>query len=242
MTRLALLSSEDHGNLRVITERSAIFGDNVMSSDVFTFEFRRLQGNYPLVFQKDAAGNLFPRALFGFEEGENLYLDKSGWRAGYVPAIIRREPFLIGFQKTPEESEDKRLLSIDLDHPRVSTTEGEQLFQPLGGNTPFLDETAALLETIYKGIEHTRAFMQALQEHQLTEIINFEVVMQDGSKNQLLGYHGINEQQLRQLKGPVLEDFSEKGFLAPMFMIIASLSSIGRLIDLKNARMKQSAE
>ena len=242
MANPALLDKLAHKDVRVITQRSASYGDNVMSCMVFTFEFRRLQSHYPLVLQQDAGGNFFPQALFGFQKGENLYLDASGWNASYVPAMIRREPFLIGLQTSHEVTDERRLLSIDMDHPRVNTSKGEPLFQPLGGNTPFLEQSANLLETIYQGIEHTRAFMSVLQEHQLVETMNFEIELNDGSRNQLIGYHGIDERRVQQLDGPVLEQFSQRGFLLPLFMMLASLSSMQRLIDLKNAAHEGSSE
>jgi hypothetical protein len=206
----------------------------------FPFEFRNIQACYPILFHNDAKGELYPVALFGFQEGENLFLDESGWNASYVPAMIRREPFLIGYQGSEiQEDEDKpRVLSIDLDHPRVSKEEGELLFQPLGGRTPFLESIANLMEDIYTGYLHNRIFMEALQEHELVESVTLDITLNDGSENQMLGFQAINEDKVQQLPGDVLQDFSEKHLLMPLFMVLASMVNLRTLIELKNKQLE----
>lgn len=239
MNNYALLNNVDHQDVRVITARAAKYGDRVMFAITYPAEFRNIQAFYPILFHKNTADEVWPVALFGFEEDENLFLDDDGWHAGYVPAMIRRAPFLIGYQKSKDASqaEPMRVLSVDMDHPRVSRNEGQPLFLPLGGRTPYLEEAAALLEDIYAGQEHGRKFVAALQEHGLLESVTMDIQLNDGSRNQLFGFHTIDEEKLRKLSGLTLEDFSERGFLLPLFMVVASTVNLRRLVELKNARL-----
>lgn len=239
MTNLALLNNVDHEDLKIITERSAKYGDNVMYAMTFPHEFRDIQAHYPILFHKDANGEFYPLALFGFQQGENLFLDERGWNAAYVPAMIRREPFMIGFQNVKDQAgaDPQRMLSLDMDHPRVSKESGERLFQPLGGRTPFLDDTANLLELIYQGVEQNKKLIAAVLEHDLVESITFDIVLSDGSKNQLLGFHAINEEKLQQLPGSILESFSKDGLLMPIFMALASMTNIRTLIELRERKL-----
>ena len=237
MSDFALLNNVDHQDLRVITDRAPRYGDDVMLALTFPFEFRNVQAHYPILFQSDANDGYYPVALFGFEQGENLFLDADGWHAAYVPAMIRREPFLIGFQESADAGGRTRVLSIDMDHPRVNAEVGEPLFQPLGGRTPFLENAANLLETIYLGIDHNKAFVQALQAHDLLEALTFEIALQDGTRNQLIGFHGLVEEKVQALSGTALGEFNERGYLMPMFMALASLANVQRLVELKNARV-----
>ena len=239
MTNNAILNNVDHPDLRVITERSAKYGDNVMYALTFPFEFRSVQACYPILFHQDANGNLYPVALFGFEEKENLFLDKSGWDAPYVPAMIRREPFLIGYQgsEDKEDADKPRVLSIDLDHPRVSKEEGEPLFQPLGGYTPFLENIADLMESIYQGYLHNKVLMEALKKYDLLESVTFDITLKDGSENRLLGFHTIDEDKVQQLPGEVLQEFSQQHILMPLFMVLASTVNVRSLIERKNERL-----
>lgn len=243
MSNYVLLNAEKHKDLRVINTRSAKLGDQVMSSLTFPFEFRNVQAHYPILFQQDKNGEHNPVALYGFEQGENLFLDDSGWHARYVPAMIRREPFVIGFQNQEQDGVEGevRVLTIDMEHPRISHTEGENLFQPLGGQTEFLEESANLMEAIYASLDHCRSFIRALQEHELLESANFEISLQDGSKNQLLGFSMLNEDRVQSLPGEVLQSFNEQGFLMPMFMALASMANMDELVQRKNERVLKAA-
>ena len=236
MPDIVLVNNVDHQDLRIITDRSARYGDAVMHAQTFPFEFRNVQACYPILFQQDGRGGYYPVALFGFQHGENLFLDDAGWQAGYVPAMVRREPFLIGFQdsKEPGRPARTRVLSLDLEHPRVSREHGEPLFQPLGGRTPFLEAAADLLETIYMGLEHSRAFVRALVEHDLIEAVTLEIVLRDGSRNQLIGYHCLTEERVQALSGAILGELNAEGYLMPLFMALASMANVQRLVDLKN--------
>ena len=234
-----LLNDQDHQDVRIITERSALYGDDVMMALTFPFEFRNVQAHYPILFQRDGQGTLYPVALFGFEERENLFLGETGWRAPYIPAMVRRAPFLIGFKKssTSPDGGPTRMLSLDMAHPRVNREIGEPLFQPFGGRTPFLENAADLLETIYAGTEHSAAFVAALQEHDLVESVTFEIVLNDGSRNELIGFSTIAEEKVQALRGNVLEEFNNKGYLMPLFMAMASLANVQGLVELKNEKL-----
>lgn len=240
MADLALVNNVDHRDLRIITERSAAYGDDVMFARTFPFEFRSVQAFYPILLHRDPSGELYPIALFGFKEKENLFLDDAGWHAHYVPAMIRRQPFLIGYQDPAGQAGagPARMLSIDLGHPRVNKAAGEALFQPLGGRTPWLEDMAALLETIYGGYVHSKAFVQALQQHDLVESVTFDVALNDGSRNQLLGFYAINEKKVQQLTGATLWDFGQKGFLMPLFMMLASTVNMRSLVEMKNRALQ----
>jgi hypothetical protein len=240
LSNFALLNNVDHKDTRIITERSARYGDAVMFTMIFPFEFRSVQAFYPILFHRDPRGELYPIALFGFEAGENLFLDDAGWHARYVPAMIRRQPFLIGFEgaTTQGEVEKRRMLSLDMAHPRVNKERGEPLFQPLGGRTQFLEEMATLLETLYHGGELNKNFVHALQEHGLIENVTFDIALENGSRNQLLGFFAIDEEKVRGLSDEALGRLSRSGFLMPLFMILASTTNVRTLVEMKNARLK----
>lgn len=239
MTNHVLLNPIEHANLKVITDRSAKYGDNVKYAMTFPFEFRNIQSHYPIFFQKDSnTGSFFALALFGFANDENLFLSDQGWNASYVPVMIKRQPFLIGFQKDPENPDAKNaMVSIDMDNPRVSETEGEALFLEHGGTSEFLQKTTASLELIHQAHEHSKIFIEALIEHDLLESFTLDIELNNGSSNQLLGFYTINEDSVQQLSGEILGRLNEQGFLQPIFMVLASHSRIRSLVELKNATL-----
>ena len=71
MANNVLLNSIDHQDLKVLTERSKAYGDNVWYTQTFPQEFRSVQDYYPIFFNKDPnTGKFFAAALFGGMLGE----------------------------------------------------------------------------------------------------------------------------------------------------------------------------
>jgi hypothetical protein len=226
MAKNAVLNNVEHKDLRVITRRAAQYGDDVMFALTFPAEFRSVQAHYPIVFSKTPEGKFQPLALFGFKQGQNLFLDIRGWDATYVPLMIERQPFLIG-----SGADGELLVHIDLDHPRVSRTEGEAVFLEHGGTTQYLERTNSMLLTIHQGLAATQPFVAALLEHNLLESFVFDIQLADGSQNRLTGFYTIHEERLRALSGAALERLNTTGYLQAIFMIIASMSNFRALIE-----------
>ena len=238
MTNYQLINNIDHKSTRVITNRGAKYGDDVMFTMTFPFEMRSVQACYPILIYKDPDnGQLYPVAVFGFEQGENLFLEGECWDAPYIPVMVRRPPFLIGFQKSDPAAERQRVMTIDLNHPRVSESEGEALFLEQGGNSVFLESMADMLETIHKGNEQNKAFMDLLVQLDLVESVTLDITLNDQSKNQLQGFYTLDDEKLQQLSAQALEELNNSGFLLPTFMMAASQSQLRKLVDIRNARL-----
>ena len=236
MTNIVLLNNVEHQALRVIAERGGAYGDNLMSCPTFPSEFRDVQATYPIVFREtDDAVGFEPLALFGFQEGENLFLDAKGWDASHVPMAVQRFPFLIG------RSGEELNIHIDLDSPRVSRAAGEALFLPYGGVTPYLESVTSLLRTIHEGLQQTPAFIAALREHELIESFVADIELEDGSQNRLAGFYTIDEDRLLRLPGTVLERLNRAGHLQSIYMVLASLSNFRGLIERKQRALAAHA-
>lgn len=236
MARHVLLNNNEHRNLRVITRRSAQFGEDVGNVVVFPTEYRDLQREYPLFFRKEPGGdNYLSVAMLGFAQNENLFLDASGWNARYLPAVIARGPFLIGFQgETP-------VLHIDLDHPRVSETEGEPLFLKLGGNSQFLQDMTAVLDRIHRGLAQSKEMFAAFSALDLIDPIKLEIKLTADETHNQLGYYTINIEKLRALDAPALAGLHKSGFLESAYHVVGSLNNVQKLCDMKLARQRRSA-
>jgi hypothetical protein len=232
----ALVKKEDHKDTRINTDRSAELGDNVQLAMTFPAEFRSIQTTYPILFRKNGENDFIPVALFGFEQNENLFLSEAGWDARYIPAMILKEPFLIGTQGDDEDP--TRVLSMDMDNPRVNTEKGEMLFGALGEMTEFLEAQASALEAIYEGHQKNELFVKALLAEDLLESVTLDITLNDGSRNSLLGFYTINEEKISELSAETLHLFNRNDMLLPLFMALASTSNFQRLIDLKNAKLK----
>jgi hypothetical protein len=240
MTNKVLLNNVDHADLRVIVHHAPEFGDSVNQVLVFPTEFDAIQREYPIFFRRDANGALQSIALLGLDRDENLFLDKHGWQGRYVPAVLQRGPFLIGLQEREAEGEAQRepMVHIDLDHPRISKSEGVPLFLPQGGNAPYLDHVAGVLRTIYAGIEATAPMFAAFEAAGLIEPVSLEIEVDEARKYVLPDLFTIGRAALAALDGARLEQLNRAGFLGVAFLVASSMGNVSRLIELKTARQR----
>lgn len=236
MTRPALLDNVTHRHLRLRTERSARLGDARHSALALPAEFRQLQAHFPIVFQLvEGEGGFQPIAMFGIEEGQNLFLVDGGWDAPVVPMSLQREPFLIG-----RAADDTLQLHIDLDSPRIVRSEegevGTALFMPHGGFSEYLDRVVELMEQLHAQAQQLPAFIEALMRHQLLEpfVLDFELL--SGEANRLTGLYTIDEDRLAALPGATLEELSREGHLLPIYMQVASLAQLPMLVERASRR------
>ena len=107
MTQHVLLNNIDHQHTRVLHHFSAEYGDNLVSVPVFPTEFTALQHEYAILARHNKQDDSFEAiVLLGLAPDENLYLSNNsanGWGARYIPALIEKGPFRIGFQQQQTE-------------------------------------------------------------------------------------------------------------------------------------------
>ncbi len=238
MTRNVLLDNVAHKDLRVRTGYSAEFGDSVNKVLIFPTEFTYVQREYPIVFRRDPGGELQALALLGFDKDENLFLDGNRWNARYVPAVQQRGPFLIGFRSKDHDGEVVRepMIHVDLDHPRISQTEGEPLFLRHGGNSPYLEHANRMLQIIYKGTAVVRPMFAAFEEAGLIEAMDVEIQLDDRVQYKLPGFLTVSQERLAQLDGAQLERLHKAGYLHLAMLVVSSLGNVTWLIELKNRK------
>jgi hypothetical protein len=245
MAKHVMLNNVAHKDLRVITRRAAEFGDNVGTVMAVPTEFAELQREFPIFFRKDAStGEYVSVALLGFTKDENLFLDEQrGWTANYVPALLARGPFLIGFQERQEGGELRKepVIHFDQEDPRISSTEGEPVFLPQGGNSRYLDHVAAILNGINLGMTVSKAMFAAFTAAELIEPVKLEVRINSEEQYNVLGLHTISQQKLGALDAETLHKLHREGFLHCAFLVANSLPNVQRLIDIKSRRRARQA-
>lgn len=236
MTRHAALDTNSHRDLRVRTDAGADLGDAVMATLTVPSEFRQVQAHYPILFRRETGQEAFiAMALFGFEPGENLYLDGARWDARYRPLSAAIQPFLVG---RPANGDGPGQVHIDLDHPRLAGGgDGVRLFDADGQATPYLEDIAEKLGALDEGYRASGDFFAALRDHDLLEPFTLEVTLDDGAVNSLVGFHIIDEAKLQALDAETVGKLHVAGHLMPIFMALASLAQLAPLIARKNRRL-----
>lgn len=216
--RLELLSRAEHGRWRIkLTDLS--FAAEAQFVPVAASEFREAGHHYPLLF---GAGEHLPLALLGLHGG-NSFLTGGSWQAdAYVPAYVRRYPFLLTSLPT-----GRLALSIDADAPHLvkSGLEGHPLYQD-GKPSPVLEHAWQFCELFAQEFAATEDFVKLLVEHKLLVERTLEVALPSQQRTSLVGFYVVDVGAFEALPEAVLGDWHRRGILA---MIYAHLSSLNRL-------------
>src|SRR5690625_7203062 len=104
--------------------------------------------------------------------------------------MMQRLPFSIGLYHDSASNDKKRMLNIDLEHPKVSNDEsGERLFRDDGSTTDYLERASGLLETIHQSYVEDRAFAKKLAELDLLESVNMKIRLANASKGKMFEHY-----------------------------------------------------
>ena len=242
MPKYELLNNVQHIDLRVDTTKTAEYGDNVAGTVVFPEEFAWLHKEYPIYFQKSSETGEFQAIVpFGFQASENLFLTESGWGARYIPALMRREPFFIGFQSQRGQGERVPVVNIDMESPRVNPSSGgERVFLENGGNSPFLQEISRTLLLIHEGLNSTRSVFETFLQYDLIEPFTLDITFDNGEKYLTNIYYTINREKMYALDDATVGMLHRSGHLQLAYMVLDSLVNVKHLIDRKNAVSAES--
>lgn len=237
------LDNVTHKDLRIRMQHGANFGDNVGIVPTFPTEFADVQREYPIFFRRDAKGEYFAVALLGFAPDENLYLQDDRWDAVYVPGIVTRGPFLIGFQDVQEggEAGSRAVVHIDMDHPRVNETEGERVFLDQGGYSPYLKSVMRVLEALSDGHLMSKAMFEAWAAADLIAPVELEVKITGTEPVKLAGFYSIEREKLAALDSAKLYQLHKTGFLQGAYLVLSSQINLNKLIERKVKKARAAA-
>ena len=242
MARYELLNNVAHKDLRIAARFGRAFGDDVGMVPAYPTEYAELQREYPIFFQKDSeTGEYRSVALLGFARDENLYLQGERWNAGYLPGHVARGPFLIGFQEQDVDGELRReaVIHVDLDHPRVSFDEGEPVFLPHGGNSPYLEQVATVLRGIRDGVDGGKAMYELFDAMGLIQPITLDIKFDDTHGANVTGLLGIDHERLAALDAESLHALHRSGYLEGAYLVLASMHNLRRLMAEKQRRLSR---
>lgn len=230
------LDNITHKDVKILTEQHPRFGDVHSYATLVPSEIESAQVDYPIVFRKNSqSGKLETIVLLGLEQEENLFLDDDGWHAHYIPLSIQRRPFMIGFQL--QDGVENPVVHIDMDSPRINTDEGESIFMPHGGQSGFLQDISSVLNALHEGHQALSVFVKVLTDLELIEAVDLSITLNNGEKISVEDLFTIHQEKLEALSGDALHKLNQQGFLKSIYMMIASLGNLSKVIELKNSRL-----
>jgi hypothetical protein len=216
------------------------FGDEIGLVPAYPTEYAELQKEYPIFLRKDANGAWQSVALLGFDARENLFLEDGRWNANYLPGHVARGPFLIGFQEQVVDGEPRTepVIHVDMEHPRISRSEGEPVFLPQGGRSPYLEYVIGVLRGIHDGSEAGKAMFAAFDALGLLQPMDVKLKFDESHGASLGGLYGIDRERLAALDAESLHGLHRAGYLEGAYLILASMHGMRRLLAEKQRRLR----
>mgnify|MGYP005995462327 CR=1 FL=1 len=230
---IAPITIEKHKNVKVKQIDNFDFAKNVNMASIMVHEFSRAASIYPIVFVEDKEKDMFkPVALFGFEEGENLFVDEnSKWKSSYVPAIIRRYPFALA----NTDDEGRFTVCIDEQSDFVNEDEGQALFD---GDKPaeVMERVKKYLAELQQMDAFTDEFCKFMVSKNMFTPLNMKIRVSNEIKN-ISGAYIINEERLNTLSDETYLEMRTKKYIPVVYSHLSSLSQIERLMGFKDEEL-----
>lgn len=232
MSTIVPVSSTRHGNKSILPLSSFSFAKQQNLIPVIALEFAQAAREFPIVFVENN-GKYGVFVLCGLHNGENLFVDAEGrWSADYVPATLRRYPFV--FAKG--EDEKGYVLCIDEDSGLLVDEGATPLFNAEGEREPALDKALTFVSTYQKSAIVSEKLCDLVQEHDLLKPLNLELKGQDGKTVKMNGLLTVDEKKLNALSDDLYLTLRSRGFLSLIYAHLLSLGSLNLLVRRMSAK------
>ena len=224
------LNKEVHGELYIEPIEGYQHTKDTNSIYIAAVEFLQNAKEYPIVFTKGSDEKLFPVALLGLQQDQNLFVDKKGqWVADYIPAYVRRYPFILA---TPDANNKNFTVCIDESFPGFNTAkEGKPLFNEKGEQLDLLKQAIDFLQDYQNHVQLTTLFCENLSKLDILEPMQANIERVSGDKLSLGGFMGINREKLKALKPTQLTELVKTDQMELIFAHLASLSNLNSLMQ-----------
>ena len=230
--------SEKHAKWSVSVENHE-FISHLNSAPILATEIAFAAAEFPVIFSATGTeGEYLPLAVMGLKDDQNLLLDdKNVLTTRYVPAFIRRYPFVLGGSK------DSDMMALCLDEDSKCFVQdgsrGARLFQDDGSHSEFLTDIVEFLKDYQYRAELTRTFTKKLHELDLLEPMsaNISFKSKEDVKLNLGGFYVVKREKLKAISDADALDLFKKDGLELIYAHLQSLSNFNRLIDIMSTQL-----
>ncbi len=223
--RPVLIDRRRHGELR-LGRGNYDHARATISIFLNAAEFAAAARSYAIVFVSGETPA--PVAILGLQEGRNLFVGADGrWaRSAYVPAYVRRYPFILA----GGEGSERLGLCIDEACAWVGADGGEPLFRN-GERSELLDRALKLCVAFHREHQATEIFTRALVAQDLLVPHRADLRLPDGTTRAVGGFHVIDPQRFEALEDAVLLDWRRRGWLQPIYAHFISMGQWQPLVE-----------
>ena len=225
------LSIELHGKLGVKQlELPFAFAATTQLVPLTVTEFQPAGVSYPVIF----VGNEYtPVGVMGLREGSNLFLytDVASDPEVYVPAYVRRYPFVFA----NDQASERMILCIDRKAKLIDENGGEIPLFDKGEPSEYTKNAMEFCREFETERRRTDDFVKMLKELDLFDVKQamFSPTMPDGSTGEpqlMAEYFAVSEEKLSKLPPEKIAEMFANGALQQIYAHIMSLLNWQRLV------------
>lgn len=227
------VSVERHKDLSVKTGATYRFAKNVNSVPLTAIEFGQAAAEYPIVFAGTGEA-VMPAVILGAQQTENLYIDEAGaWQGRYVPAFVRRYPFVFSTDKAAKNF----ILHIDESFEGCNREgRGERLFDNDGQQTQYLRSTLSFLQDYQARFQRTREYCDRLKSLGLLQPMQAQFNLSSGERHSLSGFMTVDREKLKAISTEDLVTMFGNDELECTYLHLHSLRHFGNMVERMPAR------
>ncbi len=222
----APVSYARHGQGSVEVGTDYAFSKHVNSVPLMAVEFPNAASEYSIVFAGTEEA-VVPAVILGMRSDENLYLaGQGGWKAKYVPAFVRRYPFVFS------TSEDGKTFNLCIDEAFSGFNQngrGEPLFGADKKPSPYVAKVLKFLEQYQIESRRTQAFCRKLVEMKLLEPMRAQASLGSGEKLSLSGFMAVNRDRVKALAADKLAELAKTDELELLYLHLHSMRNFAEM-------------
>lgn len=219
-----LLDPTKHKHLRFKPVADFWFAAGLASAPLIASEVVKAAKHYPVVFSTD--GPLLPLAMLSVKEGVNAFVGSRGeWLAAYVPAHVRRYPFIFG----NTDDADRYTLMFVRDAPHFWEADGEPLFTEDGERGAVLAKAVDFLTAFQRELVDTEKLMAPLAETGVLTMQRIDITRTDGASVSFKGFRTVDREKLTALDDTTLANWVRNGLMGLIDAHLGSLWNFGVL-------------
>lgn len=231
---IVALDRKKHQDLCLTTPISLNFAEHTNFIPILLSELSEVSQELPVLFVPIGENEFALAAITGVQKESNLLIRKGAWLGRYVPAFLRRYPFI-----TLGNPGDTSQFTIAIDE-RAKCLEGLSLEGLPSQKHPLfekekpskkLQELIPFLQKFHLDNQQTYTFCKRLQD--LNLLVKSDLGVQDklGKKYQVNGGWLIDEAALKALDPKLVQEFFVGDWLQKIYQIQFSIKNFPLMID-----------
>ncbi|KRD66033.1 SapC family protein [Ensifer sp. Root278] len=222
------VSADRHKDVSIKSGTSYKFAKEVNSVPVTAIEFAQAAAEYPIVFA-GTDDTVTPAVVLGAQQTQNLFVgDDGAWLGKYVPAFVRRYPFVF----STDRSGRTFILHIDESFDGFNREgRGERLFDSEGQQTQYLKSVLGFLQDYQARHQRTRQYCERLKSLGLLQPMQAQFNLNSGERRSLSGFMTVNREKLKALASEDLQAMFTNDELECTYLHLHSLRHFSSMLE-----------